>query len=296
MFRVKLKENNKDLERRDPDKSRIAIFFELLSTKFWDLCKVNLLYIVTSIPAFLVLAVLMGMFSSKITDAIINPYVAVQSSGIADAQLSMTIIKFDAFLRSTFALWFVAILGSGPSTAGITYILRNYSREEHAFLLSDWWGHTRSNFKQALIVWIVDIFAVFMFTIAFIFYWSQGGAASFLAIVIAYLAVTYLLLRLYLYQIMITFSCSLKQLYKNGLTLAMQNLPQSILMLAISLFIHIGIPCIALIKNWAIIFWGIYFVIEIIFMPALVSFMTNFFIYPKFEECINENIIKKGEN
>ena len=48
------------------------------------------------------------------------------------------------------------VITTGPAYAGITYILRNYSREEHAFIGSDFKEHALKNFRQSSIVSIVN--------------------------------------------------------------------------------------------------------------------------------------------
>jgi uncharacterized membrane protein YesL len=288
MLGFKLTNDKQDIEKRSSGKSRTLVFFELLFRKFWDLCKVNLLYVVSSIPTFLFVAFLMGIFSSKITDYL-APAIGDAVSNFPDIDLSLEIAKTDAGIRCMFALWFGVLFGTGPSTAGVTYILRNFAREEHAFILSDWWEHTRSNFGQAITVWIIDIFAVFGMCIAILFYGRQGSVMFAISIVLGYILIVYTLVRLYLYQVMITFRCAVVQLFKNSFTLLMQELPKIILLLLIIAAIHIAFPCAAFVLGFSEWLWLLFIVAELICLPTITTFMVNYFIYPKIKKYININ-------
>ena len=288
MFDLKGKYDKPDIEKRPEDKSRTAIFFELLLRKFWDLCKVNLLYFVTSIPAFLIVALLMGIFSSGITEYL-TPAITNAVTLFTDVELAVEIAKTDMMIRCMFTLWFVVLFGTGPSSAGVAYILRNYAREEHAFIASDWWKHTRSNFRQAFIVWLIDIFVVFGICIALVFYSAQGSVIWIISVVVGYAAVVYTLLRMYLYQVMITFKCSISQLFRNCFTLMMQETPKALLLLLITVAIHVIVPLVGIAVGFNEWFWFFFVVAEIVFLPSSTMFMTNYFIYPKIEKYIKIN-------
>ena len=60
----------KGVEKRDPNYPRNKLFFELLWRKLWNLCKVNLLYLITSFPTFLITFFVMSAFSSSVVNRI----------------------------------------------------------------------------------------------------------------------------------------------------------------------------------------------------------------------------------
>lgn len=283
------KNNQEYVEVSELEKSRVSTFFELISRKIWSLCKINFLYVATSIPALLLLIVIMGIFSQMATNALL-PFIAEQIGvGISDLnnpELAISAFQIDIYTRLILTLWFFVFFGTGPSSAGVTYILRNYSREESVFLLSDWWEHTRSNFRQAIVVFVIDILAYCCFIMAGVFYLSQN---RILFILIIYFLIVYLLVRMYLYQVMITFKCSIKNLFRNSFTIVAQNLPKSLLLLVVLLIFHVAIPCIGIWMNFDVIVWTVFVLLELILLPTLSSFMTNFFIYPYFDKYINQN-------
>ena len=62
----------KDIEKRPAGKSRISIFFEIFFRKFWSICKLNMLFSLIAIPAFVILFFITGILSASITDFITN--------------------------------------------------------------------------------------------------------------------------------------------------------------------------------------------------------------------------------
>ena len=50
----------------------------------------------------------------------------------------------------------IPIVTIGPATAGVTKLLRNYAREEHAFIWGDFIETAKKNFKQAFLYATLD--------------------------------------------------------------------------------------------------------------------------------------------
>ena len=61
-----------------------------------------------------------------------------------------------AFSIGVFTFW-----GSGPATAAYSYITRCFKRGEHTWVLSDGADKFKENFKQGMVVVLID--AVFIF-------------------------------------------------------------------------------------------------------------------------------------
>ncbi len=283
MFGFNYNKPGKGVNKRDPNQSRISIFFELLWRKLWNLCKVNLFYLITAIPTFIVTVIIMGIFSSPITNKIMS----------ADIIEINEAVLFDVSLRVAFSFIFLVFMGQGATTAAYTYTLRNYGREEHTFFFSDWWDYAKANFKQASIVWVIDFFAVFVFVTAIKFYANAGGVMHFVSYIILSVALIYIMMHFYVYQLMITFKNSIRNLYKNAVFFALQKAPQNLLMLLIAAFVHIGIPYMGIVLEWSVLFWIIFILAEFLVLPTLTGFMINFFIYPQLEKYIIQEKTKE---
>ena len=62
-------------------------------------------------------------------------------------------------LNLIYFVFCIPIVTIGPATAGFTYVLRNFSREEHSFVWMDFFDNFKKNFKQSFIVSLLNLLA-----------------------------------------------------------------------------------------------------------------------------------------
>lgn len=218
------------IDKNAPKKKGIFLYFELYFRKFWKMIQANLLYFICSIPMLLIyMAFFMFFVVPYMTDVI-----GVLSGGDAEAQAIYMLMFTVLFSIITLILW-----GSGPASAGYAYLMRCFAREEHAWIMSDFKDKFKENFKQAIVVSIVDIVILFVSTTAIRFYvGSYQNTHSTLYLMLASLVVIvfvlYTFMHYYIYQLMVTFENSLSQLYRNSAILAIGFLPMNIILTLIS--------------------------------------------------------------
>lgn len=224
----------------------IARFYEIFFRKFWDLIKLNLLYIITLLPTFAVIFLLSGIISNKFgySESLIN---ALQSSGQSLSELDVANISvtMDLLIRFTVSVFFTIFWGGGPVTSGFVYILRSFLWEDPVFLVSDYFKRIRMNLKQSLIVWIIDIAVFVAMCLAYFVYNSMPSILYFLKYVILVLAFFYTMLHLYIHHIMVTYELSIPKLYKNSALFALSSLPFSVLTILVVSFVILIFPSIA---------------------------------------------------
>jgi uncharacterized membrane protein YesL len=197
-----------------PPKSPFIVFFEILQRKFWNFVKINMMYLVFNLPAFLAgMFVMLMFFPNIIPDAMESP----------EKLFNDVIMKFVLLT----VIMCVPMITTGPVQAGFAYILRNYSREEHAFIWSDFKDSAVSNFRQIMIVSTVKFIITFLTLISIRAYWILNDTGQMPGLVgLAGQAVMILMLivfasmNIYIYPLMVTFELTLKQLYKNALIFA----------------------------------------------------------------------------
>jgi len=287
LFRRNFDKPGPGVEMRDPNQSRISVFFELLFRKLWRLCKVNMLYLITSLPTFIITMLIMGFFSAQITNAaapLIAEMMGFTEGNMADPEFSSQMLLMDAIIKLICSFMFLVFIGQGPATAGMTYILKCYAKEQHAWLISDWWQYAKANFRQSLIVWAIDLVAVFIFITAIRVYMTFGGPMILASCIVSFMLLSFVLMHFYIYQMIITFDNSIKNIYKNAFILAIQKLPRNLLMLLIMIVIHIGIPYIGLALGFRLGFWILFILLELTILPSITGFMNNFFVYSQLEE------------
>lgn len=223
------------IDKNAPKKKGIFLYMELFSRKLWKLIQINMLYTVVSLPMLALL-----YFIAPVTDSFV-----ARLAG--DAASDMNVLSsLQMGFRTMFALGITVLWGSGPASAGYAYILRCFAREEHAWVWSDFWDKFKSNFKQSAIVCIVDIFVLLLLINAAAFYFSAFKASDellwLILTFISFLMFTlYSFVHFYIYQIMVTFECTMLQLYRNSFLFAFAKLPVNLLFFVFILALLLGI-------------------------------------------------------
>lgn len=246
-----------------PPKPPIVVFFGIYTRKFWNLVKINLMFNLFNLPAML-LAIYPASFF------IFNEQVANES----EYELIVRFIYMSIVLC-------IPLITVGPAQAGFTYILRNYSREEHAFLWWDFKDNALLNFKQASIISIIDYLAVILFGIVINFYFKYPETNSTMAMFIVFARtimllafVVYLMMHMYIYPMLVTFKLSIRQLYKNAFIFAMAKF-----------FPNLGIMllCVALILISFYVF-PVGIILYLFITVSTIGLITNFYVYSKIKK------------
>jgi uncharacterized membrane protein YesL len=258
------------VSKNEPNKPRFFIFTDIFTRKFSKLVLVNLMYFVFNLPA-IIIAFLM---SSHVVNLIFSTE-TIKNNGLFSMSLSL-------FIASVFVCFPVVTIG--PAQAGLTYIMRNFAREEHAFLWSDFKEHALKNLKQSLITCLINFILIAVFIIDVMWFKDQKSTISLLGSGIMYIFILlFFMMNLYIYPMMITFELSIKQLYKNAFIFSMFKFFNNLATLLICLLIQ------------ALLFLIFPFVGAILFLLlsfSLISLIINFRVYPT----IKKHMLDKVED
>ncbi len=198
-----------------------ALYFELLWRSIGKLILANILYFATSLPILALYFVASLYFLGIAMPEIVGTASILQSS------LIITLL--------------VAILwGTGPVSAGYTYILRNTAREEHFFTCSDFFEKSKESFRRGLVFLAIDLI-MFIGSVSSVFVYhnmaeKSGGAYSILFLISCITLFIYTIMHFYMYEFEITFKSSILEVYKNSLFMAFATLPMCILLTLIVYF------------------------------------------------------------
>lgn len=232
-----------------PKKKGIFLFIEIFLRKFWNIIHANVLYFTASILFLLLLYIIAPVSSSSIDKLAQQMYTEGADMAAITANLQVT-------FRTAFAVMLFSLWGCAPMATGYAYIMRCYTREQHAWVWSDFVEKVKSNFKQSIVVFIADIVVLFLAINALAFYYmsyisTQQTIWLVCASVIGIMFIIYTMMHFYIYQLMVTFECTNKQLFKNALLLAVAKLPMNIVLALIVLALNFVIynfliPAVAL--------------------------------------------------
>ena len=251
-----------------PPKPRIIIFFEVLGRKFWKIVRVNLMYLLFNIPAILFMFFFSAYYLQLFT---LNKLIIIEDSELFGYLFGGVIPQMIVFVC-------FPMISVGPAQAGMTYILRNFSREEHAFLWSDFIEHAKKNFKQSMIVGAINLI-VTIFVLLDLFILVPLQMNSMLKTVVSTVTVIaytiFMMMNMYIYPMMVTFNLTIRQLYKNAFLFAYMKLIPNFLILLV---------CLAVIILPFRLSLPVGYILFIFITMSLVSYITNFYVYPKLDK------------
>jgi uncharacterized membrane protein YesL len=169
--------------RKDaPKQKAVPRFFSIFQRKFFDLCKLNLLF---CIPFAAAVAIFFGL-------NYLIPYPIID---------------------------LIPVIFLFPFIGGLTYVTRNYAREEHAFIYSDFKDAVKNNWVPLLLDGaLCYVFGVLM-SIAMPFYWSASSGNALMAVALGICIVVTLLFlfsQYYVPLMIVTFDLKLRQILKNA--------------------------------------------------------------------------------
>lgn len=259
-----------------PQKRGFFRFFELVFRKFWNFTKLSPMYVAFMLPIY-ILYFLSAPFVLNIFAVDINDSVALLFFGYVIANL------------------LVSLLGGGPVTAGMTYIMRNYANEEHAWIWSDFRDNAKSNFKQSLVIFLVDLVVLVLVYVAIMVYSSLGGNFSILKYVVCVLFFLYIVMHFYIYPMMVTFKLSLKDLYRNAILFAMAKLPLNLFVVLMLVFLHIVLPAMIILYAGKFVVFAmiLYVILEVLLFQGVSIFLTNFAVAKTIKETMLERAIEE---
>ena len=159
------KAGKRDYSEADMPKNRVSLFFLVLKDHVFDLVKVNLLQVIFWLPFLLWTYVNLAAIQSIDAEAMLAAENGTQ------ALLSA--------MGGYLIMWLLGLVPclaiTGPSSAGAAYVMRNWARDQHAFLMSDFKDAFKGNWKQALGVSVITALVPVLAYTAMVCY---GGMAT----------------------------------------------------------------------------------------------------------------------
>ncbi|MBQ7848410.1 MAG: YesL family protein [Clostridia bacterium] len=315
----------------DLPKNRWQLFLEMLRTRMSALCRLNLVYVLPWLPTLIVL----GMFYTNTTSMLNYPYqvdallqqinagqqledgsvqVTLQdgSTEVYSAQDIASLRELDAipdeelaaesaqYIQSqtllTLLLLVPCIFITGPWTAGVAYVTRNWARDEHAFVWSDCKDAMKENWKGALVLSGITSVVPLLVYLCWTFYGEMPAESPVMMVLLQlgqmiplmvgmiwYMAVTYA------YPMLVTYRMNMKTILRNSLILAVGRLPLSVgVRLLLVLPAALGVFGMLFISStWAPLILLAYY---ILFGFTFSRFITASYTNAQFDKFINNRI------
>ncbi len=228
---------------KNPDaKAPIFKFFELYGSHFSKLIMLNFILILSLLPFCLVFLV---------------------------EYLNLSDTAFNFIFYAAFVVLASLI---GPALCGFMKILRNIASERPVFLWHDYWKTFRENFKQGIVMGLIDAVFVVAVSFAFPLYLTmaeQNNMFYIPFIICLVCAVIFLMMHFYIYLLIVSTNLGLWKIIKNSFLLTAIDVKTSFINLIVSVLVVLA----------TMVFWP-YTSFLFIIIPSFLGLMYAFNCFP----------------
>ena len=300
-----------DLTPDDLPSNRWQLFLETLRVRFSALVRLNLMYLVVFIPLLIVIGLGLSAAMNVLNatdlgngESAYTMQAQIEAEEAAEAGTG-EVVEIPQVLSplesgdSLFSILFISLILfipafaiTGPATAGVSYVTRNWSRDEHAFIWSDFKDAVKENWKQSLVIsTITSVLPIIVF-MCWRFYGSLANTQVIMIIpqvLILMLGIVWALSVTYMHPMIVGYRLKMRDLLRNSFLIAIARLPMSLgirllhcvpvaIAVAVALFVN---------ASWAILGLLLYY---LLIGFSLSRFITASYTNAVFDKFINSHI------
>ena len=291
--KLKLFDMNRDgkgVYEEESRKPTFLFFFKLLWRKLSQLARLNLLLLVQIVPILVFLYVYFAGFKTptamNVLYAPLYGISKISSAAGLSASLDMQSIQMGipifppAILILLICLGALLIISFGWINTGAAYVLRGLFRGDPVFIWSDFFYAIKRNFKQAFFLGLLDFTCIAVLLVDFSFFYNKTGSYfnDVMYFMIFAIAIIYIIMRFYIYQLMITFDLSTMKILKNSLIFTVLGIKRNLLgLLGLLVFVLIHVLFILLLLPVGI---SIPIILPMFYAMAIMGFISTYAAYP----------------
>lgn len=240
--------------------NRVQLFFEMLRIRFSGLIGVNLLYLLFCLPAIVWTMLNVAVLNASVTQDATG---AVSSSFMMDGTMFMYLL-----------IMVPCLVIAGVGAPGEMYILRNWARDQHAFVLSDFKEKIKENWKCGALAGLVNGLSLLVTFVCYIYY-GQMGQQNMLFLLPQMLVIVFCalwwMMNMQIFTMMVTYQMTFRQMVRNSAIMTLARLPWALLFFLGSL----AVP-------FVLIFFVPYGELICILLYLLIGFALTGFVYASF--------------
>lgn len=223
-----------DYTKEDLPQTRWQLFWEMLRVRLSGLVRLNLMYAVAWLPAIFVIGrglllwyaglanladAQMQLEAGEITAETLAGLTQSYSQGV-----SAVIVQTLLFLVPCLAL-------TGPFTTGVAYVTRNWARDEHAFIWSDFIDAVKGNWKYGLLTGFITSLMPLLMYVCVTFYGEMAGTNLLFMIpqvICIVVGSMWLCSLMYIYPQIVTYKLNYRNVVRNSLIMTIGRLPMTV--------------------------------------------------------------------
>ena len=287
-----LTKDGKGVEEVEDRTPTLKFFFKLFKRKFTQLLQLNLLMLFQVIPLLVIFFVVevYGAKTPVITDALYTPLYGISKAvpspttgtllDMVGTQIESTLYYSPGMIIVIACMILFLALTYGFQNVGAAYVLRGLVRGDGVFVFSDYFHAIRRNAKQAFFMGLLDFVFTAVFIIDISFFSSRSGSfgLDFMYFSLIALLILYIVMRFYMYTLLITFDLSIVKILKNSLIFTALGLKRNIMAcLGILLLLALHVVLVLVTLAYGI---SIFLVIPFLYIVAAIGFIATYAAYP----------------
>ena len=279
-----------DYQKDDLPRTRWQLFWEMLRVRFAGLFRLNIVSVIAWLPAMYVLIQLM---SNLFNIAGVAQTVEMDPSVATPEQLELVQNLrplYNSVIMRSLLLLVPAIAITGPFQAGMAYVTRNWARDEHAFVWSDFKDALIANWKQSLVISFITGLVPLIVYVGYQFYGDMGQQNMLFVVpqmLTAMLGLVWTLALVYFYPMMVTYKLNLRTLLRNAFLLSIGRLPQT----AGARLVMLVPALLALAVSWFIPAYTIYALMVLAGYYLLIGNALARFVYASLSNAVFDKFI-----
>ena len=282
--------DGKGVYETESRKPTLGFFFKLYFRKFTQLLQLNLLMLFMVIPLIAVIFVyFLGDKTPTVTDAMYAPLYGISTS-LPSIEISnfldISFIQSDIPVFSPAMTIFIIVMFIfmavtwGWQNVGAAYVLRGLFKGDAVFVFSDYFYGIKRNFKQAFFLGLIDFIISAVLIIDFMFFFNLTGSFGydFMYFAIFALLIIWVMMRFYLYNLLVTFNLKNFKIIKNSFIFSILGIKRNIMaLLGIVLLTALHIVLIIVFIPIGI---SIPLVLPLVYFIATIGFMATYAAFP----------------
>lgn len=294
----------KGVEKGEVKDPSFKNFFKYFGRSITKLLNTNLMFTLLCLPVFSLFFAIAGFTNLSAPAASGTLFGPVRSAIISGNINPVTMSLFgavgvqtDQSVRLTiptlifFGIAALIIFTWGYANTGMFYVIRNIQKGEPVFMFADFKQTIKQNKLQSLLLGIIDLAIIGLTFYDLQFFAINSSLSSMYSVmfwICVFIGVMYLIMRVYLYLMLVTFDLSIYKMFKNGLIFVFIGLKRNIpailgmlLVIAFNVFIFIGFLPVGIVLPFVLTF-------------ATCAYIGVYAAYPKIKEIMidpyyNEN-------
>lgn len=147
------------------------------------------------------------------------------------------------------------IVTIGPSITAMFYVTLKMVRNEESYIFKGFFHSFKENFKQGIVIHVIMAIVAATLCLDMYFCWHIQSSLTICKIffgLFCAIAILYLMVFIYIYPLLARFSNSTRNLFLNAFLMSIRHLPQTILMMALTV-----IPLILMFSHSILLEWGV---------------------------------------